>query len=653
MPYLKIIFTSFFLTLSTSLLGWHGSADFKTIDSLNNLAVEHSDAYQLHEALSLAKKADSLSGELKYQRGTALSQLIIGVVLGKQNHYKEALGHLEKSMTEYEELKDFKGIIRAINERGIIFWAIGEYNKYLQEHLESLKLSTKINYIPGKIDSYVSLGSTYGILGNFKEAAFYYRKAQILASETDDFTKLSLVYNQLGKLYSDHDRYDSAKIYFNLSQGLAVEEHDINGQARSIHSLGEMYYKRGEYKQALESYFTAQKLVDEIDNERAEAIINNSIGITYFKMGDNDSAIKYLKTGVEQGRRVGIIVNESEAAELLSRIYQSGGDYEQALIYYQYFKKLSDELNHSRKVGELARLEMKYHYDKEKQEVLFEKEQENLINLARIEEQRGWLYLSVGGVVILLLVSVFIFIYHRLKQRTTKDLLIQRQLKIEKLNNEMEELIYRTSHDLKAPIATILGITNLVSRTATPEQLPYFEMIEGTIRKQEKVIRDIADISKNENLRVVREKIDFEELINDAIATYKNGYEDVEVRVNLDQKAIFYSDKERVKIIINNLVSNAITFRDLHKDEKPWVEITVEGNENECLIKVSDNGVGIERVFQKRVYDMFFRGEELSTGSGLGLYVTKNIVQKLRGTIDLESEKKIGTSFKILLPNLH
>ncbi|UII32011.1 tetratricopeptide repeat protein [Fulvivirga ulvae] len=653
MTYLNSTFCSFFFLLSTSLLGGHLSAEADTIDSLNNLAIQYSDSYQLSDALALAMTADSLSDKLNYREGGALSQLIMGAVLGRQNQYREALEHLEKSMAEYESLKDFKGMIRAINERGIIFWGIGEYDKYLEEHLESLELSQRINYEPGMIDSYISLGSTYGILRNFEEAVFYYERAQKLASGSDNFSKLAVVYNQMGKLYRDFDRYDSAEVYFHLSRGLAVEEHDVNSQARAIHSLGELYYRQGHYERALKNYFIAQKLLEEIDNKRAEAIISNSIGITYFKMNDSNSAIAHLKKGVEQGRTVGSISNESEAAELLSRIYQSKGNYEQALVYYQYFKELSDDINKSLRVSELARLEMQYQYDKEKQEVLFEKEQENLINLARIEEQKAWLYLLVGGVIILLLISVFIFVYHQLKQRTAKGLLLERQLKIEKLNNEMEELIYRTSHDLKAPIATILGITNLVSRTATPEQVPYFKMIEGTIRKQEKVIRDIADISKNENLRVVRERIDFEGLINDAVTTYKNGYDEIDIQINLDQKAIFYSDKERVKIVINNLISNAITFRDLHKAEGSWIKIAVESNEYECKLKVSDNGVGIDKAFQKRVYDMFFRGEELSTGSGLGLYVTKNIVQKLRGKIELDSEKKIGTSFMVLLPNLH
>lgn len=653
MTTLKITGFCFFLICELSVHGRHDADSTAWIDSLNATAIIYTDAFKPREALSVANEALRAANEKKYSEGIAQSEYVIGKALAQQNLYAEALDHLGRSILEYQKLKNFKGIIKVINEKGNIFWGIGKYDKYLEEHLESLNLSQKYNYQPGIIDSYISLGSTYAILNNFQEAINYYRKSLNLAGETEDILRLALVHNELGKLYEDYEHYDSAERFFNQSYALSSQIQDINGKARATHSLGQLYYKKGDYENALRTHLAAKKLIDEIDNKRAVAIIYNSLGLTYYKLGNSSLAVKYLKKGVLLGREVGIISNEAEAAELLSKIYQSNGNYKEALFYHQYFKGLSDDINQKLKVSELARLEMQFKHDKERQEMLFDREQENLRNFARIEQQKVWLYQLIGGIVFLLTISIFIFIYHRFKQRTTKGLLRERQYKIDKLNNEMEELIYRTSHDLKAPIATILGITNLVSRTATPEQVPYFKMIESTIKKQEKVIRDIADISKNENLRVVREQIDFKALVDEALMTYKNGYDNIEVNTNINIEQPFYSDKERIKIIINNLVSNAISFRDVHKEEKPRVDIIVDCSESECLLKVSDNGVGIDKLLHNRVYDMFFRGEELSNGSGLGLYVTKNTVQKLRGKINLESIKKVGTSFKVILPNLN
>ncbi|HSV88903.1 MAG TPA: HAMP domain-containing sensor histidine kinase, partial [Bacteroidales bacterium] len=124
----------------------------------------------------------------------------------------------------------------------------------------------------------------------------------------------------------------------------------------------------------------------------------------------------------------------------------------------------------------------------------------------------------------------------------------------------------------------------------------------------------------------------------------------VEVRFKVNQQFLFWSDIRRVEIIINNLVCNGIKFCDANA-EKPFVEVLVEVDGEFALFSVEDNGRGIPDDHLPKIFDMFFRGDEHSSGSGIGLYIVKEITDKLNGSIKVDSSVGKGTIFKIILPN--
>lgn len=621
------------------------------IDSLNASALNEANSYHLDEAELLTTRALELSQQANFTKGIADAEYTLGKTLSGKNEYTLALQHLEKSSELYLKISDYTGEIKTFNERGDIYWAIGEYNKYLELHLKSLALSEENNYTPGIIDANISLASTYFILNDFQQAKAYLQCAAGSAQREHDSNRLATINNELGKVYKKQGNYDSARLYLDRSLACALAVKDPDAQARAVHSIGELLYQQGEYKMALEEYKKALAIIKKIDNSRGEAFIYNSLGLVYFRLKNYNEAIKNLEKGVALAGNNGMVTNELQAAEALSQIYSLQGNFKEAFHYHQYFKALNDSIVKKSRIGELARLEMQYRFDKEQREVSFQREQENLLNMARLEKQKSWMYLLFGIIVLLFITSIFIYIYQRLKQRTIKQLLKQRQHKIDKLNREMEELIYRTSHDLRAPVATILGITHLASKTASEDQILYFKMIEDTVHRQEKVIKDIADISKNDHLKLTREEIRFQDIVGEAAKTYVNGYDGIDLQAHYQIEKPFFSDRERIKLIVNNLLSNAVLYRDLHK-EKQRIKVSVVASNGSCTLTVQDNGIGIDRSFQNRVYDMFFRGEESSRGAGLGLYVAKNVVERLGGTITFESEKEVGTLFKVQIPNL-
>jgi signal transduction histidine kinase len=223
---------------------------------------------------------------------------------------------------------------------------------------------------------------------------------------------------------------------------------------------------------------------------------------------------------------------------------------------------------------------------------------------------------------------------------------------LQKTNIELDNFVYKVSHDLRAPIASVLGLVNLAKIENKVDVLrEYFNMIEKSAEQQDVFIKDILDLSRNSRLVVNKDKIQWEELLNDTFDNLKYSVKDkrIDKIINIRGRTSFYSDQRRIKVIFNNLISNSIRYAN---GKDPKVEIDINVNKATADIMIADNGIGIEKPHQKRVFEMFYRATDSNVGSGLGLYIVKESVDRLNGQIDLKSEKGQGTVFNISIPNL-
>jgi PAS domain S-box-containing protein len=223
---------------------------------------------------------------------------------------------------------------------------------------------------------------------------------------------------------------------------------------------------------------------------------------------------------------------------------------------------------------------------------------------------------------------------------------------LEKTNYELDHFVYSVSHDLRAPLSSILGLINVAELEGKDYESPYFGMIKGRINHLDGFIRNILDYSRNSRTEPRSEPIDFKRLIDDAKANMKlvNGFDWLTIDYELNLMQPFYSDYTRMGIIVSNLISNSIKFQDRRKP-KSTLSIFVTTTKARAEIIVKDNGIGIAEEHIKKVFEMFYRASELSTGSGLGLYIVKETVAKLHGTINIKSRLGEYTIFEIILPN--
>ncbi len=239
----------------------------------------------------------------------------------------------------------------------------------------------------------------------------------------------------------------------------------------------------------------------------------------------------------------------------------------------------------------------------------------------------------------------------QIRRKTEEKIKISNR-KLRKANVELDNFVYSVSHDLRAPIASVLGLVNLAKQEKDVDMMQkYLLMIAQSAEQQDTFIKDILDLSRNARLDVGQEDVSFNEMFNEIFEQLKYGSENKTVTkdVEINQTHHFKSDSKRLKVIFNNLISNAIRYS---SDKNPHIKIKADIDDTIAKIMVIDNGKGISKKHLKNVFKMFYRATEDNAGSGLGLYIVKETIDKLRGSINLDSVIKKGTTVTIEVPNL-
>ncbi|AHM61091.1 pas/pac sensor signal transduction histidine kinase [Flammeovirgaceae bacterium 311] len=242
-------------------------------------------------------------------------------------------------------------------------------------------------------------------------------------------------------------------------------------------------------------------------------------------------------------------------------------------------------------------------------------------------------------------------IEHAMNQNT-KELLAANE-ELQKTNSELDRFVYSVSHDLRAPIASVLGLIQITKNENDPEiRQQYFMLMESSLKRLDSFIHDIIDYSRNNRTDSRPVQISFEELTEDVASSlrYMPDAATIELIKDFSEEIPFYTDRQRLKVILTNLFSNAVCYYN-PRQPKPHIIIKVSTTKESASIEVSDNGIGIEEEYLPRIFDMFFRAHQESKGSGLGLYIVKETVTKLGGSIRVDSTFRKGTSFSISLPN--
>lgn len=252
----------------------------------------------------------------------------------------------------------------------------------------------------------------------------------------------------------------------------------------------------------------------------------------------------------------------------------------------------------------------------------------------------------------------FIRIYGVIQDITERKLAEEQMIlnneKLQKINQELDRFVYSASHDLRAPLTSMIGLINLSSLEELPPVIvEYLSLMKKSADKLDSFIQDLTNFSRNARTEIKNSRVDFKDMVDTIFEQHKfmDDSKEADMQADIEQSVDFYSDSNRLEVVFCNIISNAVKYNNTFT-EKTLVAIKISVAENKASIRISDNGMGIAQEHLERIFEMFYRATDQRQGSGLGLYIVKETIEKLNGKVQVSSELGVGTTFTFEVPNM-
>jgi PAS domain S-box-containing protein len=235
--------------------------------------------------------------------------------------------------------------------------------------------------------------------------------------------------------------------------------------------------------------------------------------------------------------------------------------------------------------------------------------------------------------------------------KKVQDAVNRKNDELRKINAELDNFVYSISHDLRSPLLSIKGIVSLImhSPEIDAKNRAYLEMVDGSATRLDGTIQEILEYSRNSRLDIAHEAFDVAEMVKQAYNDLRfSAQGQIEMLLDIQTSPILLSDRSRVSVLLKNIIGNSVKYR--RKDVASFVKFSLRREHGNIIMQVSDNGEGIDAKHMDQIFTMFFRGTTSSIGTGLGLYICKEIVNKLNGDLSVNSSLGDGTTMTIILP---
>ena len=269
------------------------------------------------------------------------------------------------------------------------------------------------------------------------------------------------------------------------------------------------------------------------------------------------------------------------------------------------------------------------------------------------ERQYTELYLRVSYTInflVTLVCSAAILYYLMEVNHYSEKRILDKNEELEKANAELDRFVYSASHDLRAPLSSLLGLIE-VARIDPGHVMRYMKMMKSRIHDMEDFIHEIINYSRNSRMEVENKPLGLRNVVEDVIneLSFIDESKSIEINNQIPGDLIIHTDGTRLKVILSNLIANSIKYRRISND-KSFLQLGAKKDDQGYSVWVKDNGLGIEGEHIDKIFNMFYRAHDNSKGSGLGLYIVKETIAKLGGEVSVESEFGKGSTFWIHIP---
>jgi len=493
--------------------------------------------------------------------------------------------------------------------------------------------------------SYNNIALVYLALEDYNTALKYLNKALAIRIKTNDKKGIAIIRGNIGDIYSKEFKYDSAFIFLNNSLKINKEIGNKKSEAGTYLILAKTYMDLSKNPEALDNYEKALVLYEGLNEKNGITQAENGLAAIYKIEGKNDLAVKHAHSALSYALAINSLENVSLAADVLQSVYGNKGDYKKAFYYLTIYKNAFDSLKISDKIKKLAKTEFDY-----KIQVI--KEQQ----AAEISKQDLFIrWLTISLVLGLIIVVLVIFSYMN-KKKINKQL-NELNRKLKELNATKDRFFSIIAHDLKGPFHILLAFSESLSNdidNMSNEEIKQFNIdIHNSLKKQYELLNDLLDWSRlqSENYKLEFGNINLFGELNNTIETLSlsASQKEINIKNEVDKNAVVYADCNMLRLVLRNLISNSLKFSNKDGD----IKITSGQRNGKVEVIVSDNGVGIPSEDLNKLFkiDVHYstKGTSDEKGTGLGLILCKEIIEKHGGVIKIKSEKGKGTEVSFTL----
>ncbi len=647
-------------------------------------------------------KIDSLENLLKNSLPDS-SRAKVLVALSSAYEYVDlvksrALSEEAISLAENSNLPSVKGL--AYRSMASVYRVSGDYSSSLKldnMSLESSMLSKDSSMIAS---AYNNVAHDYHDLGEYDESYYYFTQGYKFAQAAQDSFIMAVTIHNVGRVFKELGQYNRALDHLQISQKMSRKIKDEEGEPYSLDEIGDVLLRQGKYDSALTTLFDALEQGRKLQLNGLLPKTMSSIAQTYMQKGEFENSLKYYDTtytlysknkdnyglaeielgrgevyqkqhryddalesvnkSLSQAKKLNARILEIQCFNQLSSLWEMKGDYKKSLAYFKRFKQLEDTLFSQDMQAKLLRDQVRFETEsKDSQIAALNEQQESTEGALKRKE-----FVQNILVVVMALSGILLFSVYRSGQRRRQinTLLVRHQKEIEKRSEELERLnqvkdkfFSIISHDLRSPINALSGLLDLLDKGAvSAEELPkHVRELKTRFNHTRALLNNLLDwtLLQMDKLNVQKGKIDLKKLVDENIQLLSDTPgKEIQLINEVGPNTIGYADSNTINLVIRNLITNAIKFT----NDKGEVKVSAVPRGNEWVVSVKDNGVGMATEVLRILFDKTApyttRGTANEKGTGLGLILCKEFVEKNGGRIWVESAEDYGSTFYFTLP---
>jgi len=629
-------------------------------DGYYNLAGAFSNNGELSKAINYFKKSLLIYEDQGNKRKSLRALSKIGHVHWTAGEYDIAKGWHRKALAIAREIDDKVRIYKCLNGLSYCYFQQSEYDTSEILLEQSIKICEKIGDDYGIAWGLNAMGVSYSRQGNDEKALEYYLRGLEINERIGDQLSISYSLRNIGIVYSHSGDDEKAMEYYKKSMLIAEELNDKRSLANSLWSIGNIYSKQGEKKMAMEYLQRSLLLSREIGNRDMESGILGAIGWLHMDDGDYALCISECQKSFDIALEIGSIENQMDACECLYKANKKAGLYSKALSFHEEMLTLKDSINFESLANNLQLMEYNRQHFTDSLQHEEEKLKTELAHQAELRtKKRNQNIFLVSGLIVLL---IALGLWNRM--RFTRK--ANAQLKIERDRAEHSELVKHQflanmSHEIRTPMNAIKGMIDiLMRRKPKAEQVSYLESVKEASNSLLVIINDILDLSKIESGKIELEHIPFTipEMLQNVYTIMQFKAEEKGLELKLDIPSNIpevKGDPMHLRQVLINLIGNAIKFT-----EKGIVntKLVLAKDQNNSILNahftVSDTGIGIDEDRLEQVFNSFEQAYADTSrkfgGTGLGLTISRKLIELHDGKIWVESKKGAGSQFHFTIP---